>query len=87
MLDKTWASEGQGFQALTCTFHGQDVRIGLGICMDINPYEFTAPYDAFELSKFWKAQNVELAVFCTNWCTDEDPLPSTTTTIQYWMGR
>lgn len=29
-------------------------QVGLGICMDINPYRFEAPFDRFEWANFHK---------------------------------
>ena len=35
--DETWADEGPGFEKLDITNHdGIDIRVGNGICMDIN---------------------------------------------------
>ena len=39
--DKIWASEGQGFKAFEISNHeGKKFKATVGICMDINPYEF-----------------------------------------------
>jgi hypothetical protein len=35
--------------------------------MDINPYEFEAPFTAFELANFWNDNNIDFVVFSTNW--------------------
>ena len=54
--DLTWADEGPGFEAMDLFLprHNKSVRIGHGICMDINPKEFTAPYEDFEFATFLK---------------------------------
>ena len=46
---------------------GRDVKLGIGICMDLNPYEFTAPFEKMEFSTFCKENDVECIVFLTNW--------------------
>ena len=39
--DKTWAEEGSEFMAVELeSREGKMFTAGLGICMDINPYEF-----------------------------------------------
>lgn len=35
--------------------------------MDINPYEFTAPYQLKEFANFCKNKDTDLIVFLTNW--------------------
>ena len=45
--DETWATEGPAFGRVTLAGIG---RCGLGICMDVNPYRFTAPAGDFEFA-------------------------------------
>jgi len=56
--DKTWASEGPGFETVDLKLPRSDkvIKIGHGICMDINPWEFKAEYEAFEFSTFHRDQ-------------------------------
>lgn len=44
--DKTWAEEGTGFMTVKIPQRGSEqmLHCGLGICMDINPYGFQAPF-------------------------------------------
>ena len=37
-IDKTWASEGLSFTSVDLVIRGKEIKAGLGICMDINPY-------------------------------------------------
>jgi len=37
--DETWADEGSGFASIELP-NLPGIRVGLGICMDINPYQF-----------------------------------------------
>ena len=52
--DKTWAEEGPGFDSLELKLPRVDyiVRVGHGICMDINPWEFKAEYELFEFANY-----------------------------------
>lgn len=34
--------------------------MGLGICMDINPCKFEAPWEAYEWARFCLAENVQV---------------------------
>jgi len=45
--DESWATEGPAFGKVTLPGIG---RCGLGICMDLNPYRFTAPSGDFEFA-------------------------------------
>ena len=69
--DKTWAQPGDAFMALDANaIPGlEGVRVGLGICMDINPYEFEAPFEEFELANYHKSNDVDLIIFSSNWCS------------------
>jgi protein N-terminal amidase len=40
--------------------------------MDLNPYEFTAPYEKKEFSNFCKEKDVDLVIFLTNWLNGDD---------------
>lgn len=93
-VDKVWASEGEGFKAITLPHLG-NLKVGLGICMDINPYEFRANFGAFEFASFMKAEQVDVIVFCSNWCSahpsdSEDrrfaPI-NMEETLEYWVVR
>ena len=44
-IDKTWASEGPAFDTFEFKLPRSDaiIKIGHGICMDIEPWEFKAP--------------------------------------------
>ena len=83
--DKNWACEGSSF----ATFDLPDPigRLGLGICMDCNPKDFVAPFEAFEFANFQKSQSPDLVILCCNWLDSarqsSNPLP----TINYWLKR
>jgi protein N-terminal amidase len=58
--------------------------------MDINPYEFTAPFEDFEFSSFQKKEEVDLIAFSTNWTVQDVmtlPPDIVKDTINYWAQR
>ena len=94
MTDKTWASPGPGFDTIEITNRaGQPVKIGHGICMDINPHEFTAEYSLCEFANYHLEQKVDVILFSSNWTHEgttyepEDFKKITSETINYWFDR
>ncbi|KAG5916711.1 hypothetical protein E4U42_007545 [Claviceps africana] len=90
--DETWALEGPS------GFHSQRIpglgNIALGICMDLNPYRFEAPWNAFEFSTFALASGARLVIVPMAWLTSESPETFNDTpeepdmqTLMYWIGR
>lgn len=71
--DKTWASEGAAFDTLDLKLPRSDtiIKIGHGICMDINPWEFKASYEAYEFATFMRDQKVQLIIFSSAWVSAE----------------
>jgi len=92
--DKTWADEGSSFSCIELP-NLPGVKVGLGICMDINPYEFKAPFDAYEFANFHKQAGSEVILFSSAWCNahPDDTLetkmkePDVGATIDYWGMR
>ncbi|KAL9936416.1 hypothetical protein V8E36_004484 [Tilletia maclaganii] len=62
--DKVWADEGVGFQYVDLPDLG---RLCVGICMDLNPYEFKAEFTDFELASFCVEHEVDILAFPTAW--------------------
>lgn len=85
-MDKTWADEGDGFKCVDIQIRGRTLKVGLGICMDINPYEFQADFELYELATFWKDNNVDICVFCTNWTSSRDN-DTPQELLKYWLMR
>ncbi|KKY35549.1 putative carbon-nitrogen family protein [Diaporthe ampelina] len=91
MIDETWALEGPGF--------GKDYIPGLGqtamgICMDINPYKFEAPWHAFEFAFHVLEVRANLVILSMAWLTREDattfsskPDEPDMETLTYWVQR
>ena len=90
--DESWSSEGAGWSP---TFTVANRRCFLGICMDINPYRFKAPYTAFEWARGAEEAEADVLCFSSAWCdrSPEDP-PSyapppvdAEETRAYWASR
>jgi predicted amidohydrolase len=90
--DETWALEGKdGF------FRGRIPglgRVALGICMDLNPYKFEAPWDAFEFGLHVLDAAANVVILTMAWHTHEDtrlysrrPQEPDLETLVYWVQR
>lgn len=91
-LDETWALEGKH------GFFGGHVpglgRMAMGICMDINPYKFEAPWHAFEFGFHILEVRANLVVITMAWLTREEckdftrmPNEPDMETLLYWIQR
>ena len=72
----------------------QLIRATLGICMDINPREFTAPWDDYELANAVVNHKSSLLLFASAWTNnhpDDDPSSVTPVdrieVVTYWLNR
>ena len=94
--DETWASEGSVVGTTFLLQLGDTaVKCALGICMDINPKGFTAPFRAYELATATLAADAAVLLFSSAWC-DRSPLDppdyvpppvSALETQSYWASR
>merc|ERR1711977_516740 len=90
--DETWALEGpDGF------FDGEIDGLGnvaMGICMDLNPYKFEAPWSAWEFAYHILHKEANLVILSMAWLTREDarsysrsPKDPDMNTLSYWLAR
>ncbi|KAL7822789.1 hypothetical protein V8C26DRAFT_387455 [Trichoderma gracile] len=90
--DESWALEGnRGF------YDGYIPGLGntsIGICMDINPYKFEAPWHAFEFAFHILEVESNLVIVSMAWMTREDrrhfsrmPNEPDMNTLTYWVTR
>ncbi|KAK2594906.1 hypothetical protein QQS21_007354 [Conoideocrella luteorostrata] len=90
--DETWALEGPaGF------FYGNLEGLGrtaMGICMDLNPHRFEAPWEDFEFAHHVLDCGARLVVLSMAWITNDDPrqfsrMPQEPDmdTLHYWISR
>ncbi|KAK1538413.1 N-terminal amidase [Colletotrichum paranaense] len=90
--DETWALEGdEGFYRGTIPGLG---RTSIGICMDINPYKFEAPWHAHEFAFHVMESYSNLVIMSMAWLTRADAQVFTSTpnepdmdTLTYWVAR
>jgi protein N-terminal amidase len=83
--DKPWATAGDGFRTWHCPW--LDKTISFGICMDINPNDFTAPFEAYEFGTHAAKHASDLVLLSCAWCDFEPPDVETYPTLSYWAER
>ena len=91
--DETWAAPNPA-DAFFAGDVGALGRVGMGICMDINPRGFTAPWAAFEFARHVLESRTPVAAVCMAWLTQlsppelaELPLQPDQGSFGYWMER
>ncbi|OWO99811.1 hypothetical protein B2J93_6866 [Marssonina coronariae] len=89
--DETWALEGTGFYSGTIEGLGE---VAMGICMDLNPYKFEAPWNAWEFGYHVLRVEANLVILSMAWLTREDagsfsraPKEPDMETMSYWLAR
>lgn len=105
--DVTWSRPGPGFHAgtLSLTPHsqngetvGQDIKLAAGICMDLNPHRFVAPWGAKEFAHHVLDSRATLVILTMAWLSSElcpfDVSPDNADsqnpdmpTLAYWIER
>ncbi|KAK5122000.1 hypothetical protein LTR85_004572 [Meristemomyces frigidus] len=96
--DETWALEGFTSQPdqkpFFCGPLGEFGTVGQGICMDINPYRFEAPWQAYEFANSMLTGNAKLIVLSMAWLTrllpselEVEPDRPDMETVAYWLER
>lgn len=95
--DETWACEGgRGFYTGVLPVGPGDrrVKVAAGICMDVNPYKFQAPFSVYEFATVAKEARAKVVVLSCAWNTytsredilDQPDRPDMDT-INYWINR
>ena len=67
--DKTWgcSESPEGFQSFDLNIKGKNIKSTVGICMDLNPYEFKAPFESYEFANFAAKEKCQLVLIPTAW--------------------
>ena len=89
--DERWCLEGDKFGYMEITSKkGLKLKLGIGICMDINNYQFKSPWEKMEFATHCIEKDVDIIIFPTNW-TDDNPNDLTEDgkyeLWDYWMSR
>ncbi|KAI8333089.1 carbon-nitrogen hydrolase [Chlamydoabsidia padenii] len=86
--DELWASEGPGFDTIDIPELG---KVGFGICMDINPYQFKTDFYDFEFGHYHSDAKTNIILCSMAWLKskgtkdiDDDTVMDT---INYWAVR
>lgn len=98
--DETWAHESPERWLSTPlaftpkTQPEQSVQASFGICMDLNPHKFTAPWEAYEFASHALASKSEILVLSMAWLTNLsaanlalEPEQPDLATLSYWIER
>ena len=102
--DESWAKEGPDQWLVTdLPFHQhadtevKDPKVlsaAFGICMDLNPYQFTAPWDAYEFCTAAIERQAQVLVLSMAWLSSlpatelkGSPLEPDHGTFSYWINR
>jgi predicted amidohydrolase len=90
--DSRWGcTSGPGFSSTTLEVDGQRTRLSVGICMDLNPWEFKAPFEAYEYANYILEEDISLILVPMAWLlpAEKDPtsLEPSQSTLIYWVGR
>lgn len=103
--DETWASEGFLSTSTGTPFFASTIStlspklsnnspIGHGICMDINPYQFSSPWSNYEFATHMLRNRCHLVVLSMAWltrltpeeCASQPDRPDMET-VAYWLER
>ena len=90
--DYRWGcSPGPGFSSTTLDVEGKPVKMSVGICMDLNPWEFKAPFSAYEYANYILQEDISLILLPMAWLLPSTMDPESTEpsqpTAQYWLQR
>ncbi|TNV76398.1 hypothetical protein FGO68_gene2676 [Halteria grandinella] len=90
--DKTWAEPGPSFETFDLKLPREDrvLKVGNGICMDINQWEFKSEYELKEFASFHKEQGCQLILHSSAWLDPNEHKnnkEATLSNINYWADR
>jgi protein N-terminal amidase len=90
--DVVWGCQaGPAFSFTTLSFDGKPVRTTVGICMDLNPKDFVAPWDAFEFANYILQNDIRLILIPMAWLLHHNEDPNSLTSSEdnklYWIRR
>eukprot|EP00871_Galdieria_phlegrea_P005260 jgi/Galph1/5735/GphlegSOOS_G4389.1 len=80
-IDKAWAEKGVGFGHFWDTNHN---KVSCGICMDINPEDFVAPWEEYEFASYCAEERIQIILFSSAWLAQDDAVMELR---KYWYLR
>ncbi|KAK9470619.1 carbon-nitrogen hydrolase [Dipodascopsis tothii] len=88
-VDERWAEEGPGFSTFELNVRGTPVTTAVGICMDLNPRAFKAPFEAYEFARFAAGAGARLLLCPMAWQATDRHLGAAAdmATVRYWAQR
>eukprot|EP00835_Amoeboradix_gromovi_P003054 NODE_190_length_15503_cov_0.365814.p2 type:complete len:327 gc:universal NODE_190_length_15503_cov_0.365814:9658-8678(-) len=89
-LDESWSEEGKGFFSTTIKIRGIDLVCSFAICMDLNPYRFKAPFEAYEFANAAKSNKSNIIICSNAWLHPDQDCPLNNkdmSTVNYWAHR
>jgi protein N-terminal amidase len=90
--DYNWGcTSGSGFSFTNLCFDARHVRTSVGICMDLNPWEFIAPFSCYEFANYILANDVSLVIIPMAWLLsaeqESESVEPSLATFNYWIKR
>ena len=90
--DYSWGCQaGPGFTFTTLQIDGRKIRTTIGICMDLNPWEYIASQTAYEFANYILRNDIQLILIPMAWLYPEDLdrkcMKFSEATLTYWMKR
>jgi len=90
--DYEWGcTPGPGFSSTTIELDGHPTKMSVGICMDINPWEFEAPFEAYEYANYILEEDISLVIVPMAWSLPKEIHPESLgpskPTLVYWVQR
>ncbi|KAJ3207381.1 Carbon-nitrogen hydrolase [Entophlyctis luteolus] len=89
-VDERWATPGPSFLSQPMRLGPREFNVGFGICMDINPWRFKAPFAKFEFGNYHLEHNTDFLSLSMAWVLGEeaeDARAAHMDTIVYWASR
>ena len=90
--DYKWAcTPGPGFSQITLNCDNTETPTSVGICMDLNPKDFIAPFTSYEYANYLLNNQITLILLPMAWLLhseyDRDYAGESTSTLEYWIQR
>lgn len=91
--DERWCEAGAGFQYIDIPLTpSSTIRVAVGICMDINPYQFKSDFELYEFASWCVDHQVDMVVLPMAWLCSTDTGKGEAEephldVVNYWAAR